>query len=124
MQKIILLHSTNGSSLSNWSPWLSKELTDLGWNVCSPSLPDSDKPSAQKYIEYIDQHAPFDIDIDTIIAGHSSGTVAALQLLQPLPEVAVMKPLILVGSHRDDLGWSKLHDFYSPAGLQMLCGMN
>lgn len=108
MKQAFLLHGTDDNAHSNWLPWLANELTNAGWRVWVPDLPQSHEPNIARYNEYIFTHAPWEFDDQTVIIGHSSGAVEVLGLLQQLPENVVIKQAILVGSFKDDLGWPNL----------------
>lgn len=107
MKKAILLHGTSSSSTSNWLPWLKLELEKAGWEVWTPNLPDADNPSIKRYNDYL-LSKDWVFDKNTIIIGHSSGAVATLGLLQALPSDTIIKQCILIGSFKDDLGWTNL----------------
>lgn len=49
---------------------------------------------------------------ESVLIGHSSGAVAILGLLEALPEDITVNKCILVGSFRDDLGWSSLRELF------------
>lgn len=108
MKKALLLHGTNGSSDSNWLPWLKKELQAEGWHVWTPDLPQANEPNTARYNEYILANKKWIFDDETVIVGHSSGALAALGVLQILPSTMKIKEVVLVGSFKDDLGWSNL----------------
>jgi predicted alpha/beta hydrolase family esterase len=107
MKKALLLHGTSGSSDSNWLPWLKAELENAGWEVWAPDLPNADEPNIKSYNKYL-LSRKWVFDDETIIIGHSSGAVAALGLLQVLPANTTIKQCVLVGSFKDDLGWTNL----------------
>jgi pimeloyl-ACP methyl ester carboxylesterase len=104
IKKALLLHGTGGDSNCNWFPWLRAELENAGWAVWVPDLPHADKPNIRRYNEYILSNKDWVFDDNTIVVGHSSGAVAALGLLQALPESAKVAKAILVGSFSDTLG--------------------
>jgi len=112
MKKALLLHGTDGSSQSNWLPWLKVELEAQGWTVWVPDLPQSDRPNIQRYNDFIFAHMPWEFDSDTYIVGHSSGAVEALGLLQAFTDDTVIAESILIGSFMDDLGWDSLSGLF------------
>jgi peptidase E/predicted alpha/beta hydrolase family esterase len=111
--KAIILHGTSGNSQNNWLPWLKKKLEAKGWQVWTPNLPDSDQPNMKKYLSYLHANLPFKIDENTTLIGHSSGSVAALGLLQSLPIITKIKRVILVSAFHTDLGWDKLQNLFN-----------
>lgn len=108
MTKFLILHGTDASPDANWFMWLKGKLIGQGHKVWLPQLPQSDKPNAKNYTNFIFGNKDFVIDSDTILIGHSSGAVEILSLLQHLPNDTVIKSAILVSAFRDDLGWDKL----------------
>jgi len=112
MKKALLLHSTDGNAQSNWLPWLKTELEQVGWSVWVPDLPGAHEPNIKRYNTYLLEHQPWAFDGDTVIVGHSSGAMAALGLLQILPDDTKVKQTILIGSFKDDLGWPNLSGLF------------
>lgn len=108
MKKALLLHGTSADSQSNWLPWLKTELETAGWKVWTPDLPNADEPNIKRYNEHLFADKDLVLDNETIIVGHSSGSVAALGALQALPAGTTVKQCILIGSFKDDLGWKTL----------------
>lgn len=106
--KALLLHGTNGSSQSNWLPWLKNELEQAGWQVWTPDLPRANEPHIGRYNQHIFANKDWAYDEDTVIVGHSSGALAALGILQALPEDTKIKEAVLIGSFKNDLGWKNL----------------
>lgn len=86
MKKAIILHGTGGTPESNWFRWLKRELQNKGLEVWLPALPDTARPSLRKNVNFISTHAPFQVDNDTIVIGHSSGATLALALVQELKD--------------------------------------
>lgn len=112
MKKALILHGTSGSSQENWFPWLKDQLEERGYQVWVPDLPRADVPNFECYNEYILGNAPFELDVETILVGHSSGAVAILGLLHALPPETVVYASYLVGSFKDDLGWDALKELF------------
>lgn len=112
MRKALLLHGTDGSSSSNWLPWLKEELESAGWQVWTPDLPQAEQPHIGRYNEHIFANKDWVFDNETVIVGHSSGALAALGILQTLPENTQVKEAILIGSFKDDLEWPNLKGLF------------
>lgn len=115
MRKILLLHGTNGNAKVNWFPWLKNELESDDWKVWTPNLPQASEPNSKRYNDFIFANIPWQLDLETTIVGHSSGSVAAMQLLQALPDNVVVARTILIGAHKDDLGWPNLDGLFDPS---------
>lgn len=108
MTKFLILHGTDDSPQSNWFMWLKGKLVGAGHEVWLPQLPNSDKPNAQAYNDFIFANKDFPIDSDTVLIGHSSGAVEILHLLQSLPTGTTVKAAFLVSAFKDDLKWDAL----------------
>ena len=104
MKRAIILHGTNGTSTDNWFPWLKKELENKGFSVWTPDLPHANYPNTKIYNEFLLKNAP-PVTKDTILIGHSSGTLATLGFLQALPANTKVKAVFLVAAFKDNLGW-------------------
>lgn len=103
MKNALLLHGTNNNSQGNWLPWLKGELEMMGYIVWSPDLPKAESPNTKRYNEFIFSNKEFNFNEETIIVGHSSGSVAALGLLQNLPEGVKIHSVYLVSAFKDSL---------------------
>lgn len=105
IRNAVIFHGTDGSSQSNWIPWLKSELEIIGYDVWAPDLPNSHAPNLSIYTKFVaSQNFPF--NSETILIGHSSGAVALLGLL---PKLGVeVKASFLVSAFENDLGWPNL----------------
>lgn len=72
--------------------------------VWLPQLPDAGQPSLREWSNYVRQNAPFAIDQDCLIIGHSSGAILALILAQQnqTPVGAVVAVSVF---HDNSLNW-------------------
>jgi uncharacterized protein len=111
MKNALILHGTSGSSKGNWLPWLQGELEERGWNVWVPDLPQATEPNRKRYNEFL-LSAGWEFNTQSIIVGHSSGSVSILGLLQELPEGTRIDTAIFVGAFRDDLGREDLKGLF------------
>ena len=112
MTRFLILHGTDASPKSNWFMWLKGKLIGLGYEVWLPQLPDSDKPNTETYNKYLLSNPKFIFDKNTVIIGHSSGSVAALSLLQHLTQGSEIKSAILVSAFKDNLNWDALNGLF------------
>lgn len=104
MKKVIILHGTEGSPDGNWFRWLEAELRTRQYEVWLPQLPDSEQPSLHDWLKFIQAKAPFELDGDTTIIGHSSGAVLALLLAQQ--SATKLKSVICVSVFTNQCGES------------------
>jgi predicted alpha/beta hydrolase family esterase len=104
MKNALILHGTGNSPTDNWFPWLKVSLEKKGYFVWVPELPDNQFPDTQKYNEVL-LNGTFKYNDETLIIGHSSGAVAALQLLNALPSSIQVNTVYLVAAFKDNLQW-------------------
>lgn len=96
MKNALILHGTLGNSKENWFPWLKKQLEKKGYLVWLPDLPDANVPNLRKYFQFVFSNPEWRYDSESIIIGHSSGSVAALGILNELPSDTVIDTCVLV----------------------------
>lgn len=106
MKNALILHGTEGSPDENWFQWLGNKLEEDGYNVWIPQLPDSNFPDLEKYNRFLLSNKDWKFNEDSILIGHSSGSVAVMALLEELPEKVVVKKSYLVSAfYNNDYGW-------------------
>jgi predicted alpha/beta hydrolase family esterase len=113
MKNALILHGTDGYPEENWFSWLTQKLQEKAYHVWVPQLPQANKPSITRYNELL-LHNDWSYNTESYIIGHSSGAVAALGLLQQLPENIIIDTCILVGAFINDLGWDALKKLFNP----------
>jgi hypothetical protein len=110
MKNVLILHGTDCNSQKHWLPWLKEECEKRGYKVWVPSLPRADKPNIERYNDFIFPKWKF--NKDTIIVGHSSGSVAILGVLEQLPKSVVINKAILVGGFTDDMDYEPVKEMF------------
>lgn len=116
MRNAVILHGTDGHPTHNWFQWLKAKLEREGYTVWVPELPGADRPSIDRYNEFLLSKG-WDFNAETVLIGHSSGAVAVLGLLEALPKGITVDTAILVGAftgylNREELkGMDKSFDF-------------
>ena len=112
--KVLLLHGTDGNHESGWLPWLKEELGKLGHEVWVPDLPHAEKPNIERYNKFLFSHE-WDFE-NSLLVGHSSGSVEILGLLQALPENVKINTAILIGTFTkrlsDSPSWGMLKELF------------
>ncbi len=78
----VVLHGFTSSPDKGFKPWLKKELEKRGHGVSVPKLPGADNPDVYKQAEYVLKNCSF--DRNTVLVGHSLGSVVALKVLEKL----------------------------------------
>lgn len=100
----LILHGTRGSSRENWFPWLKGELIKSGLKTEVPDFPHSDTPDLDDWLNHLKD---YQIDENTVLVGHSMGSVLILRLLEQRIKI---KAAFLVAAFAHDLGWEVLRD--------------
>ncbi|MDE2188763.1 MAG: class I tRNA ligase family protein, partial [Patescibacteria group bacterium] len=80
--KYVLLHGFTGKTTDPIYPWLKSELEKHGHSVIVPSLPDTDNPSEKEQVEAAIKATKY--DENTVLYGHSLGSVIALKVAEKL----------------------------------------
>ena len=107
MKNALILHGTDFDKnekqrLNNWFPWLKKELTEIGYSVWLPELPQARQPDLNRYWNFLKK---FNFNSETILIGHSSGGAMVFGLLHKLPSKQKIKLAISVAGFYKDEGW-------------------
>lgn len=79
---VLILHGIEGHAGIHWQQWLHAELTQRGYNVLMPHLPNSDHPERQTWLTEVKKAAAEVNPKDLIIVAHSLGVVSALDYLE------------------------------------------
>ncbi|OGM21351.1 hypothetical protein A2714_02545 [Candidatus Woesebacteria bacterium RIFCSPHIGHO2_01_FULL_38_9] len=94
MKNAIVLHGWGNSSKDNWFLWLKTELEKRGWKVWVPNLPKTDWPDVHNWDPYVLKG--WDINKDTVLIGHSAGSVEALSILGQI-NTKIQKAILVSG---------------------------
>lgn len=104
MKNALILHGTGNTHNGNWFPWLTEKLENEGYKVWCPDLPDSEHANVKRYNKFIFENKDWSFNEESIIVGHSSGSVAILGLLQKLPDNIKINKCYLIASFMNDFG--------------------
>ncbi len=101
MTKAIFIPGNGGGTpKDNWFPYLKNELENLNVKVIASDFPDNDLARAKYWLPFIKR---LGADENTILIGHSSGSVAAMRFAEDNKILGS----ILVGSYHTDIGDEK-----------------
>jgi leucyl-tRNA synthetase/predicted alpha/beta hydrolase family esterase len=89
---LLVVHGTWGSGEGNWFPWLKQILKNDFIDVLNPTLPDAKVPVYEERMEFLEKEYGDKLNQNSIIVGHSSGTITAIHLAEKYK----IKKLILV----------------------------
>lgn len=121
MKSALILHGTSSSPSGNWFHWVEKFMSDRGYDVWLPQLPESETPNINTYNAFLLSNNQFHFNEETVLIGHSSGAVEILSLLQHLPEDVVVGEVYLVSAFKDSLGWDALKGlFIEPYDFELI----
>ncbi len=113
MKNVLILHGTENNAQGNWFPWLKTELEKREFRVWCPDLPHADHPDLKRYSDYIFGNKDWHFGKDSILIGHSSGGVAALKLLQQLPEGVIINTCFTAGAFIKTHGWENIKGLFT-----------
>lgn len=94
MKNALILHGWGNNSKDNWFPWLKAELEKKDWKVWVPDLPHTERPDISNWDPFILNN--FEINNETVIIGHSAGSVEALSILSQL-NTKIQKAILVAG---------------------------
>jgi leucyl-tRNA synthetase len=80
--KFVILHGYKSGPKYCWFPWLKRELEKRGHQVIVPQLPNPFLPNVANQVEFVMKNIIF--DENTVLIGHSLGTVVGLRILERL----------------------------------------
>ncbi len=92
--KFVVLHGFMASSKDHFHPWLKAELEKRGHEVYIPDLPNTNHPDAEEQAKFVLDN--FELDENTVLIGHSYGTVTALRILEQV-KVPIYKYISVAG---------------------------
>ena len=98
--RIVVAHGYLASPEKHWFPWLVDQYAPGVVRV--PALPDSTKPQPGQWLETL-ADAVGSVDDDTILIGHSLGSITTLRVLDALPRPWTLRGLILVAGFAQPL---------------------
>lgn len=80
--KFVILHGFGGGPDGNFYPWLKKTLEEKGHEVYLPQLPNTHNPTEEEQVQFVLDN--FDFDENTVLYGHSLGSVVAMKVAEKL----------------------------------------
>jgi hypothetical protein len=83
MPRVFIIHRWSGGSQDDWRPWLKQELIKLGYEVIVPSMPETDEPKIDTWVNYLTKLVK-QPDQKTYFIGHSIGCQTILRYLETI----------------------------------------
>jgi len=102
-KRVFIIHGWGGVPDVDWYSWLKRELENLGYEVQSPSMPNTMRPTIEEWVSKIKEIVG-EVDKDMYFVGHSMGCQAIMRYLERLPEEVIVKGVVFVA------GWFNLTD--------------
>ncbi len=106
-KRIFIVHGWDGSPQSDWMPWARKALSEKGFEVHIPAMPDSPNPKIEKWVPFLAKEIGEAKESDILI-GHSIGAQTILRYLETLPKDKKVNKVIFIA------GWQTLTDEATP----------
>lgn len=83
MTKVIIVHGWSGDPTDCWIPWLKNELEQKGCEVITPTMPDTDYPIIEKWVNKLSEVVG-EPNINTFLVGGSIGCQTILRYLETI----------------------------------------
>jgi uncharacterized protein len=94
-QRIFLIHGWGGSPRNDWFPWAKKELTQKGFEVVVPEMPETEHPKINSWVSKL-SHVVGKPQPTDILIGHSIGCQTILRYLENLDAGQKVEKNILI----------------------------
>lgn len=96
-KRVYIIHGWGGYPEEGWFPWLKKELEKQNFLVEVPSMPDSNEPKIETWVDYLKEMI-IKPDEETFLIGHSIGCQTILRYLELLnPEERIGGAIFVAG---------------------------
>lgn len=102
MRKVYIIHGWEGYPEAGWFPWLRSKLIEQGFEVFIPAMPDSTKPTLEKWLSFIKDTVKTP-DKNTFFVAHSLGCITILRYIEFLPANKLIGGAVLVAGFGHDL---------------------
>jgi len=110
-RRVVVIHGYTANPEVNWFRWLQRELAADGIAVEIPALPDPQAPDRDAWVAAA-RAAIGAVDGETVIVGHSLGSITSLHVLDGLEEPWTLAGIVLVsGFDREVTGLPVLAPF-------------
>ncbi len=110
-QKVFLVHGWESSPQDGWWPWLKKELTNKGFMVAGPKMPNPSKPAMREWVKKL-RTTVSSPDKNCYFIGHSLGCITILRYIESLGKSQSIGGAVLVAGFTSNLGYSELDSFF------------
>ena len=94
-KRVFIIHGWGGSPKNDWIPWATSQITNMGFDVTSPQMPNTDIPQIGPWTIRLRELVGRPNKKDVLI-GHSIGCQTIWRFLEKLPENQKVNKVILV----------------------------
>ncbi len=94
MKNAIIFHGTDSDPSQSWYAWLQTKLEARGYSVEVPHYPNINKGPIEEFLPEVLKNHTF--DEETVLIGHSSGSVLVLSLLEQI-EPTIRQAVLVAG---------------------------
>ncbi|MBF8281021.1 MAG: hypothetical protein HW383_794 [Candidatus Magasanikbacteria bacterium] len=102
-KRVFIIHGWGDNGTSHWIPWLKNELTSRGFEVLTPSMPETETPKIENWVPTLAKIVGTP-DENTFFVGHSIGCQTIVRYFESLP------PSVKTGGAVFVAGFFKLTD--------------
>lgn len=95
MKRVILIHGWGGNPDEAWMPHLKRILTERGYEVIAPQMPNSDTPTIESWVPKVTELIGTP-DSETHFVGHSVGCQTIMRAIANLPEGSRVGHVVLI----------------------------
>jgi len=104
MKKVYIIHGWEGTPENNWLPWLKTQLEKNGFEVFTPEMPDTNKPTKSVWLKTM-QNLIVSPNENTYLVGHSLGCQAIQRYLESLDGDKKVGGVVFVAGWVNDPMW-------------------
>jgi len=81
IRRVFIVHRWDGTSKSDWYPWLKRELEKKGFKVVVPTMPNTSEPKISDWVNHL-RNVVGKLDSETYFIGHSIGCQTIMRFLE------------------------------------------
>ena len=111
MKKVFIIHGLGGSPNGGWRSWLMSELEKQDIYACALSMPNSENPICNDWIEEIARYVERNKNDEIYLIGHSLGATAILRYLDSTPNGFSIAGAVLVSGPCEKTQNEKIDNF-------------
>ena len=95
MKRAFIVHGWTGKPDEAWFPWLKKELENKGYEVHTPSMPNTNYPEISSWVNYLSEVVG-EPDEETYFVGHSIGCQTIMRYAASLNDGSKIGGIVFV----------------------------